>query len=561
MGSATHSRPHCGRSARGLMLTVRTLLGVCLALAIGATSQVAHGYSPDDPAVIAMVDKGIAFLEKADFKTVTGEYAGGRMLVGYTIYKVTGDKDHPLVKLGLEDAVKCAADSQTRAQAIHKIVYDAAVAAIFLCDIDAAHYRPQLIQLRDFFRYAQKNHGGFGYLEAKEGDTSQTQYAMLAMWALSKNDVPVPEDMVDSCLRYMMLTQDPSGSWGYQAKVATGQLVGQDGITKSLGTAGICGTLIGADIVGLLGKRAAIEDDPDIPKAFVRVDLLEKERDKIKNSSFKLDDIKPTVERAVAWQKNNAYQNLGNKGWYYYYRYSEERYESFLEVMTSKGKDKSPAWYNAGVTELKKLQDQDGAWGRMHNDFCPPEVCTAFSILYLIRSTQKTIAKLNEGFTIGGYGLPKNTASIKRVGDKIVSEETASVEGLLEMMEKTGTENVEVGLLPENLTLSKNPSERKAQVTRLSRLLRSEDWKSRRIAAKLLGRCEDINQVPELIYALTDGDPLVPMIAEESLRLLTRKLTIRHLDAEPKPEQQRVAMEYWRKWYVSMRPDYVFLDK
>ncbi len=329
-----------------------------------------------------------------------------------------------------------------------------------------------------------------------------------------------------------------------------------------MGTAGIGATLIGADILGILGRRFAAEDDPDIPKAFVRIDLLEKERERNKNgTTIKLDDIKPTVERAVAWQQKNAYSSVGPRAWYYYYRYSEERYESFLEVMSSKNRDKSPAWYNAGVTELKKFQEADGSWGRNQNDFCPPEICTAFSILYLIRSTQKTIAKLNEGFTIGGYGLPKNAASVKRVGDRIVSEETASVEGLLEMMEKTGTDNVEVGLLPENLTLSKNPADRKAQVTRLSRLLRSEDWKSRRIAAKLLGRCEDINQVPELIYALTDADPMVPMIAEESLRLLTRKLTVRHLDAEPTPEQKAEAANYWREWYVSMRPDYVFLNK
>ena len=519
----------------------------------------ALAYTPDDPVVLAMVDKGIAYLEKADYKQVSGEYGGGRMLVGYTVYKVTGDKDHPLVKHGLEDAVKCAADSTSRAEGIHKIVYDASVAAIFLADVDSTFYRPQLIQIRDFLRFAQKRHGGYGYLSSVEGDTSQTQYAMLAMWALAKNDVAVPDEMVEACLRYMIATQDPSGAWGYQAKVSqNGTLIPQELVSKSLGTAGICATLIGADLVGVLGKRVAVEDDPDIPKAFIRVDLLEKEREKSKSSSFKLDDIRPTIERSVAWQNKNPYTSTGIKSWYYYYRYSEERYESFLEIMNSKGKDKSPAWYNAGVTELKKLQDKEGSWGYMQNDFCPPEVCTAFAILYLIRSTQKTIAKLNEGFGIGGYGVPKNA---KRVGDKIIGDETASVEGLLEMMEKTGTDNVEVGLLPENLTLSKDPTERKAQVTRLSRLLRSKDYKSRRIAAKLLGRCEDINQVPELIYALTDEDPHVPMIAEESLRLLTRKLTVRHLDLEPNAEQKQAAVQYWRQWYVSMRPDFVFLDK
>jgi hypothetical protein len=274
---------------------------------------------------------------------------------------------------------------------------------------------------------------------------------------------------------------------------------------------------------------------------------------------MKQEDITGTVARALDYQRSTNQSQVGGS-WYFYYRYSEERYESFLEVMNGK-REKSPAWYNAGVNELKKLQDSQGAWGVTSRDLCPPDVCTAFAILYLIRSTQKTIAKLNEGLMVGGYGLPKNAGTVRRVGDRIISEETASIDNLLEMMEKNKTDNVEIGLLPEDLALSKDPAVRKAQVARLARLLSSRDWKSRRIAAKLLGRSEDINQVPELIYALTDEDSEVPVIAEESLRLLTRKLTVRDLDIDSTPEKKREAAAYWRKWYSAMRPDYVFIDQ
>lgn len=534
---------------------------VLLALALCA-AQPAAAYTPDDPEVISMVNKGIAFLEKSQHAGIEGEYEAGPILVGYAIYKVTGDKEHPLVKKGIDVALKRAEDCGTRAQAISKIVYDASIGALFLADLDPVQYRPQLVKFREFLRYAQKKHGGFGYLQNETGDTSQTQYAMLAMWALHKNEVDIPTDMVESTLRYLIATQDPKGGWGYQATVATGgQLVAQDAVSKSLATAGICATLIGADTLGILGKRIITEEDPEVPKAFVRIDLAEKLAEKAKNSgsSMKTEDFSNTLARAVEYQRTNPYSPVG-KGWLYYYRYSEERYESFLEIMTGK-RDKSPAWYNAGVTELKKLQDPQGAWGTLNSDFCPPDVCTAFAILYLIRSTQKTIAKLNEGVMTGGYGLPSNATTVRRVGDRIVSAETASVDGLLEMLEKNKTDNVEVGLLPENLTLSKDSAVRKAQVARLARLLSSRDWKSRRIAAKLLGRSEDINQVPELIYALTDPDAEVPVIAEESLRLLTRKLTVRHLDIDSTPEQKREAAAYWRKWYTSVRPDYVFLDQ
>ena len=80
-----------------------------------------------------------------------------------------------------------------------------------------------------------------------------------------------------------------------------------------------------------------------------------------------------------------------------------------------------------------------------------------------------------------------DVSSIRRVGDRIVNDAETSIENLLTLMEGDNTGNVEIGLLPENLKLSKDPGQRKDQVARLSRLLVSNDYKSRQIAAKLLG--------------------------------------------------------------------------
>ena len=559
-------RPHVGRGRSaavvgGLVSLPARKLGWfrCLVLALSLSHcGWLKAYSPDDPQVVAMVNKGVAFLEKSSHVGIEGIFAGGHILNGYAIYKVTADREHPLVKRAVEQAVRLA-DLPIGRMTFDKVVYDVSLAGLFLADVDPVEFRPQLLKIREFLRYSQKRHGGYGYLSNETGDTSQTQYAMLAMWALHKNDVEINTDMLESTVRYLIKTQDPKGGWGYQAIVPPGsQLVPQDAVTKTLATAGICATLLGADALGILGKRIIEEEDSDVPKAFVRIDL---KKEKLKNNrgSMRLEDLTSTISRATDYHRVNQFTTVG-RDWYYYFRYSEERYESFMEVMTGK-REKSPAWYNAGVNDLKKLQDADGAWGNLNQDHCPPDVCTAFAILYLIRSTQKTITKLNEGVMAGGYGLPSNAGSVRRVGDRIVSEETASVEGLLALMENDKTDKVEIGLLPEDLKLSDDPNVRKAEVARLARLLASRDWKSRRIAAKLLGRSEDINQVPELIYALTDPDGEVPVIAEESLRLLTRKLTVRHLESDATPEEKQKAAEYWRNWYISMRPDYIFLDK
>ncbi len=555
---AIRSRWDRSRCAAGsvVFLAALTVAAFC-SLFLGSPKLSA--YTPEDPIVVDMVDRAVAYLNKTGIEGPQ-DYSGAPIVVGYAIYKATGEKENKLVQAALKAATKVADDVRRLEGLGQHIVYEAGAATLLLADVDPMLYRPQLLQLRDFFRSVQKPQGGFGYLSSQTGDTSQIQYAMLGMWALQKNEIDVSMDSLDSCIRFMVMTQDPKGGWGYQTSLPPGSsLVPQTAVSKSLSTAGICGLLLGADAVGILAKRGVLEEDPDVPRAFVRIDINQKERLKNNASKLKVDDISSTVTKANEYQRSTPFPTPGSN-WYYYYRYAEERYESFLEVYNGK-RERSPAWYNNGVDELRKFQNQQGAFGVTPRDSTSPELSTALAILYLIRSTQKTIAKLNEGVMAGGYGLPSDAGTVRRVGDRIISEETASVDGLLEMMEKNKTDNVEVGLLPENMALSKDPAVRKSQVARLARLLSGRDWKSRRIAARLLGRSEDINQVPELIYALTDPDAEVPVIAEESLRLLSRKLTVRNVEVESTIEQKLQAAKYWREWYLSMRPDYVFLDK
>ena len=127
-------------------------------------------------------------------------------------------------------------------------------------------------------------------------------------------------------------------------------------------------------------------------------------------------------------------------------------------------------------------------------------------------------------------------------------------------MEDDEAGGVEEGLLPKNLQLTKDPTQRKEQITRLARLLTGPNATARRVAAKLLGRSEQLDVVPDLIYALTDPDPYVPSIAEESLRLLSRKLNAKNLDTQPSNPERAEAVDYWKKWYLGLKPDYIFID-
>jgi hypothetical protein len=318
--------------------------------------------------------------------------------------------------------------------------------------------------------------------------------------------------------------------------------------------------IIGGDILKFYGERKKTNEEEDgIPDAFRRIDLSIKRKAERRELTMSRGDIEGTIEAAVRYQNSSEFSG---SLWYFYWRYSQERYESFLEIVQGK-QSKSPQWYNDGVEELAKLQDADGSWGKsgMASAATPIEVDTAFAILFLIRSTQKAIGKLDEGVAYGGYELPNDVSKIKMVGNRIVSDSEASVESLLSMLE-SDSNKVQIGLLPDDLQLTKDPVQRKEQVARLARLLvSSRDANARRLAATLIGRSEDLNQVPDLIYALTDNDPHVPMLAEESLRLLSRKLKSGKLGLDPSAAEKAAAVNYWKSWYLGLRPDYIFIDR
>ncbi|MEZ6137304.1 MAG: hypothetical protein R3C53_20645 [Pirellulaceae bacterium] len=519
-------------------------------------------YSPEHPKVKEMVEKGIKYLEAPTKEVMSGDWEDGRtLLVGYTVFKVKGDTEHPLVKPAIATAVRmCDSLPSYRDPGESKIVYEVAMATVLLASADAVKYRPQLDQVVYFYQGIQKPHGGFGYQAKPTGDTSQVQYVMLAMWTLNQVDVDVPVPMIEKTLQYLRATMDPEGSWGYQGKLGQGpQLVKQDAPTKSLATAGIGALLIGSDILSLFGARKQEDEEDDgIPPAFKRIDLLAKARAARRNITMTRSDVDGPITRAISYQNKTPFEH---PHWYYYWRYSQERYESFVEIVNGR-QEKSPDWYNQGVNEFANLQTAEGAFGlgRRKSTLTDSKIATSFAILFLIRSTQKAIGKLDEGVAFGGYELPLDVSQIKMVGDRIVSDAETSVENLLEMLE-SDENRVQAGLLPNDLQLTKDPVQRKEQVARLSRLLSSNDFSARRIAAKLLGRSEDLDQVPDLIYALTDNDPEVRLIAEEGLRLLSRKLKSGKLTLEAKPSEIAAAVDFWKQWYLGLRPDYIFIDR
>ena len=359
-----------------------------------------------------MVDRGVKFLEAIDWKKYGAPVDGEVMLIAYAHYKVKHDPDADIVKRGLAAAKKTVGLAD-RGNKDHKYNYDAAVAVLLLASVDPNAYQAELRTLQQYLFDAQSDHGGWAYPGEHDGDVSQTQYALLAIWTLDRIGIKLDYKKVANAASFLVKVQDQTGPWPYHAKIPTGgTLIRQPKTSYSMAIAGGSSALIAGDALRLWGETVD-DTDPGIvglPKAvkIYKEDLNVQRR---KRAGISKGPILAACQRMESWRQQNPYKRPASKDWYYYQLYTLERYESFIETARGEAKDKSPAWYNRGVDELRKYQGGDGGWA--DNSHSRPPVATSFAILFLIRSTQRAIFSMGQGTARGGHGFGKKRCQCK----------------------------------------------------------------------------------------------------------------------------------------------------
>jgi hypothetical protein len=540
-------------------------LGLALACCGAINSSTAEEYTPDSPKVKSMIGLAVANLESKIAEPLKNGY---ECLVGYAIFKATENPDHPWVLRGIAQADSILRDATTKNQNTEadEFLYAVSVAIQLLAAVDPIKYSPQLQGLFTYIKSRQREDGGFGYNRSPAvGDTSQTQYATLAMWSLDHAQIDVPKEMIEKTLKWLRENQRDDGGYTYQNPSG-------DAPYHQMTAAGMSATMICADMLGILraggGSAMASLDgekenaDLGVPAAFRRV--IEKAEDK---SSFSQGDVVNIAQRANGWIEANPYMRGSQYSWHYYWIYSLERYQSFLEAMKGK-REKSPQWYNDLVDELASNQMEIGSWGQKDPDNGSIESSTAFGILVLVRATQKSIGELSEAMLTGGEGLGKDMSAVDLSQGKVEErQELSDIEAALKMLEETTFETDKSEDIARRIRLDADPVKRNAQLERFARLVRSNSAVSRRVAARVLCRGDNLDMVPYLIYALSDPDALTNIAAESSLRVLSRQLSTYKIPKQPPegklefPVVTRVeAQAYWKAWYLTIRPDYIFLE-
>ncbi|HEV7222452.1 MAG TPA: hypothetical protein VGN42_07110 [Pirellulales bacterium] len=512
--------------------------------------------NPKSPEVKALVEKAVKFLEQplpqqlAQMPNSTAP--GAKALVGMCMLKAGRPNNHPKVIEAAESIRKVATEHLDSLD-----VYNLGLCIVFLIDFDPAAYQPEIQKLTERLIQVQKPHGGWGYPAAFQGDTSMSQYGCLALWAAVNAGLSVPQDSFERACNWWLRTQDPSGAFGYQGVDSGGAgRVAQNEVRHSLAAAGLGSLYICGDRLRLFGVRDEPVDSNQPPE------LRRKKKEIVPvTTSVDKNRVQEAMDLGKAWQR--AKYSMDVSEWSYYYMYAYERYQSFRENTPGEGKP-DVSWYDDGVKFLTKTQRPDGSWDSApgHNTIAD----TTFGILFLLRSTQQFIqhvSTLGGGTLTGGRGLPENMDGAQmRLGGVRAKRLSASAKSLISIISGDPNDpNFEAAAITMEEEQLEPGDETLTDVAKQLRTLAAGQAPEARAAAlRALARLRNLDDVPLLIEALKDPEPLVFNAANEGLRFISRKFYGAGFWPGSDEPAREAARKQWKQWYLSIRPNAILED-
>jgi hypothetical protein len=517
-------------SRRGLhsVLVSALLAGLLAALAGAARGQ-------QEQAVL----NGIQYLRGRAANQQVGETA----MIALALIKADTPKTDPVLSSCIATILKRFTSSGYNPQRRggHD-VYEAAVVAMALANLDGADYGGPLGLVAAYLQGRQNANGSWDYTSRTHGDCSISQYAVLGLWECQNAGVDIPPSVWDRAAKWYLSVQSSQGSWNYHRDE------GQYGETISMTAAGV-GSL-------LICKRQLERFRQSRRGTSQLMTVLAPEHSEqnyeVTTTSAQINEA---VKKGMAWIGANFTTTGAVVGQTVYYAlYGIERIGALADRQTIGKVD----WFERGRSFIRSTQQSDGAWRfALHGD----EPNTVWAILFLTKSTAKSIQRvvdrrLGAGTLMGGRDLPKDLSSITVAGGKIMSRPmNGAVEGMLAVLEDPRAQNADTavaGLIER--AHREGPAVLRPFKDRFLRLLADRDPGLRQVAAWALSRMDELDVVPALIEALVDAEENVVTAAKLGLQLLSRKIDGLGPPSPSTPEQRQEAAKRWRAWYDSIRP-------
>jgi hypothetical protein len=421
-------------------------------------------------------------------------------------------------------------------------VYEASAMIMALSNVDAVSNRGAISAIATYLTSVQKGNGSWDYTNRTAGDTSISQYAVLGLWEAESAGASVSPGVWDSAAQWFMSVQTSNGSWTYHPDAPTAE-------TVSMTAAGVGSLLICQR--QLEGFRSARRGTSAL---MVSMDNGDGTRPDFKPLSTPAR-LKQAIESGMQWLAGNYVpanpRVMGPST--FYGLYGIERVGSLSDKATIGRGD----WYERGKAFILSSQQPSGGWVGDHG----PEMNTVWAVLFLTRSTKKTLVRiaskqLGAGTLLGGRYLPKDLTAMTVAGGRVVSRPmNGAVDGMIAVLEDPRGEKAEsafAGLVTRYY--AEGAKALRPHKARFRKMRKSRDPGVRAVAVWALSRTGELDVVPDLIESVTDGDDQVVSTARTGLQLISRKLDGLGPPEPSNPEQRKDAALKWRQWFSAIRP-------
>ncbi len=581
-------------AARGFWQTTLNLrsagwfAGLWLIALVVATPDFAKAqtkFSPEHPRVKKMADQAVKTLQNGARQEGHNAMAALAIVEHGKRYNRRVPRDNSVVKAAVAHIrQQCANGKSFHSE---KETYYPAIALILLAEVDAEANHSQILHLLEVLKKRQEVHGGYTYKRQDTGDCSQTQFAGLAMWVAKSHGFDVDIEMAKKTLNWFCKVSR-GGQWSYIYN-KDGQP--QQGPTLSMQAAGISSVYLLADMLQLnrrvvdmkTGGRA--NEGLGLPSTVkIYVPPVEGKSRK-RRGEGPLTSFDRGLLGGTLGAGNRSFENVfvyQYPRWNYYYLYAVERYCYFRQQAEGHlGGGKFENWYDGGVEYLASKQDKGGSF--KGEGLMTEASATAFAVLFLVRSSEIISLPPAEGQMAGNKGFGEGVLKRTKSGKVLSSEAEQDLSTMISLLKDNDTLSSEqLARINESLKKQivefRNQDEKsRAEVQAFLRsMVGAKNYYRRLIAVRFLAGEQDMDNVPGLIYAVSDPDFRIAYEAHQGLRLVSRKIdsmklsgtTLENARRDPGPlkrdspqivsamRSEFESMEKrWSEWFLKIRPN------